>query len=259
MPSDLSLLYDGTFEGFLTTVFQAAFLKITPHSIESSDRFTPNLLSNPLPISTDPEKAERVWSALVQRAGYSHASMVRGAFLSEIPGIEMQIWHFQRKLFADKSGTFCGNVLDEHVTTVLNTARKVQHEAHLHQGFVRFQVAPDGMSYAMIEPTYNIVELLASHFSARFPNMPWLIVDGKRLTGIHYDGNQVQQIQLSEKPTGLAQSTSANPGHTLSDNPYQDLWKSYYRAINIPERKNTKLMLRLMPRKYWKYLPERNA
>ena len=38
---------------------------------------------------------------------------------------------------------------------------------------------------------------------------------------------------------------------------YRSLWKAYYKAINIPERKNTRLMLRLLPRRYWKYLPEK--
>jgi probable DNA metabolism protein len=38
---------------------------------------------------------------------------------------------------------------------------------------------------------------------------------------------------------------------------YRSLWKAYYKAINIPERKNTRLRLRLMPRRYWKYMPEK--
>ncbi len=36
------------------------------------------------------------------------------------------------------------------------------------------------------------------------------------------------------------------------------LWIGFYDAIAIKERKNKKLMIENMPKKYWKYLPEKN-
>ena len=38
---------------------------------------------------------------------------------------------------------------------------------------------------------------------------------------------------------------------------YQVLWKSYFDSVNIPERKNMKLHLQHVPRRYWKYLSEK--
>lgn len=254
-----TLLYDASFEGFLSVIFEATRLKLERINIYAQSRYAPELFSEPIFVETNEAHAERVWKGLLKQCGPSCAGMFRGAFLSELPGVEMALWHFQRKAFADTTGQYSRNVLDEHVHYLLQTARKVSHEIHLFTGFVRFQTGIDGMSYAMIEPEYNIVEQLTDHFKARFPSMPWLIVDGKRHLGIHYDGTQVNTVQFAE---GLPQMTAnhALPGEVLdSDEPrYKALWKTYYNAINIVERKNTKLMARLLPRKYWKYLPERN-
>lgn len=39
---------------------------------------------------------------------------------------------------------------------------------------------------------------------------------------------------------------------------FKDAWRGFYDAIGIDERKNKKLMQANMPKKYWKYLPEKN-
>jgi len=38
---------------------------------------------------------------------------------------------------------------------------------------------------------------------------------------------------------------------------YQVLWKSYFDNVNIPERRNMKLHLQHIPKRYWKYLSEK--
>ncbi|RYZ23730.1 MAG: DUF4130 domain-containing protein, partial [Chitinophagaceae bacterium] len=38
---------------------------------------------------------------------------------------------------------------------------------------------------------------------------------------------------------------------------YQELWKQYFKSVNIAARKNTKLHIQHMPKRYWKYLPEK--
>ena len=43
-----------------------------------------------------------------------------------------------------------------------------------------------------------------------------------------------------------------------TDDSYIDLWLSFYDAVAIDERKNEKLRMQNMPKKYWKHLPEMN-
>jgi len=39
----------------------------------------------------------------------------------------------------------------------------------------------------------------------------------------------------------------------------QTLWKRYYEAVNIPHRNNPRLHVRQLPRRFWKYLPEKQT
>lgn len=38
----------------------------------------------------------------------------------------------------------------------------------------------------------------------------------------------------------------------------QDLWRTYFKAICIKERMNPRKQLKDMPRRYWKYMTEKN-
>ena len=39
---------------------------------------------------------------------------------------------------------------------------------------------------------------------------------------------------------------------------YDQLWKDYFKSTNIVERRNIKLHLQHVPKRYWKYLTEKN-
>ena len=38
---------------------------------------------------------------------------------------------------------------------------------------------------------------------------------------------------------------------------YQELWKGYFKAMTIKERINLKLQRQHLPKRYWKYLTEK--
>ena len=42
------------------------------------------------------------------------------------------------------------------------------------------------------------------------------------------------------------------------DELFQQLWRTYFKAICIKERMNPKKQLSDMPRRYWKYMTEKN-
>jgi hypothetical protein len=39
----------------------------------------------------------------------------------------------------------------------------------------------------------------------------------------------------------------------------QALWRRYYHAVNIDARHNSRLELRQLPRRYWRFLTEKQA
>lgn len=251
-----TLLYDGSFDGFLSAVFEATRLKLNVERIVAEPRYVPGLFEEPRVVSTVAEQAERVWAGIENKVGRDISGIVRGAFLSELPDIETCLWHYLRKIFADPTGHVARNVLDEHTHLVLATARKVSHETHLFTGFVRFQTTESGLMVAVVEPQYNVLELLVPHFVRRFPNMAWMIVDGPRGRAVRYDGREVQELSCDPATLVGAQGKVEVPG-AIAQDPFGSLWLRYYDSVNIAERTNPRRVARLLPRKYWKYLPER--
>lgn len=251
----LRLLTDGSFEGLLTAIFEAFRLRLPVAGIAAEDLYLPSLLEPTRNVASDPEKAQRVWTALAERDA-TGAAMVRAAFLSGLPGIEDALWRALQKFFAQ--GLSLRAILDEDIQTVYQAAWKVQGEIHAFLGLVRFEKASDGTLVAVIAPEYDIVAALGPHFSRRFPKETWMIADSKRgLCLCHQEGiTELRHCDPAHLPrTARDVAQLAAP----EDVRWQELWKSYYRSIGIAERKNPQLMARNLPRKYWQYLPERQT
>lgn len=248
----LRLLTDGSFEGLLTAVFEAFRLHLPVAGIAAEDLYLPSLLEPTRSILSDAEKAQRVWTALAERDA-TGAAMIRAAFLSGLPGIEDALWRALCKFF---HGLPLRAILDEDIQTVYQAAWKVRGEIHAFLGLVRFEKATDGTLVSVIAPEYDIVAALGPHFSRRFPQETWMIADSKRgICLCHQEG--ITELRHCD-PTNLPRTAQevaqlAAP----EDVRWQDLWKSYYQNIGISERKNPRLMARNLPRKYWRYLPER--
>lgn len=124
-------------------------------------------------------------------------------------------------------------------------AREVRRDIHKMRAFVRFREVADeaGARYvAWFEPTHHIVRANARFFVERFANMRWSILTPA--LSLHWDGET-----LSEGPGA---SRADAPG----EDPVEDVWKTYYASIFNPARLKTGAMLKEMPRKYWKNMPE---
>lgn len=125
-------------------------------------------------------------------------------------------------------------------------AKDVRHDMHKMHAFVRFrEVAAEGAEprfVAWFEPDHHIVRANAGFFVRRFANMAWSILTPE--LSIHWD-----RATLTESP-GAVRADS--PG----GDPVEEVWKTYYASIFNPARVKTKAMLKEMPKKYWKNMPE---
>lgn len=143
------------------------------------------------------------------------------------------------------------NRMDSSVKTVLDASFKVGHEAHRLSGLLRFSVGKTGVPAAFCSPDHFVLPILAEHFTLRFGDSPWAIVDEKRRLALI-------------KHTGLeAELTVYDPAHPWfrgmhngNSDAWESLWLSYFKAINNESRVNPKVQLQFMPKRYWKYLPE---
>ena len=250
-------VFDDTFEGFLTVIFEIYDSKRKPVQIIRERLWQPGFFETPIQVVTDTAKSERVWNGIVKRSNKNVTRMFVLSFLSELPDVEMTMYHYLEKLFADPTRTYHKNLLDEHSFELYQTSRKVSLEVHRLTGFVRFQETSDGLLFAAIEPDHDVLSLLAPHFTRRFGNQQWVIYDQRRDKGIFYKKPEMIEITLSDKQLNTMTGDVHQHVKSEDEEMYRSLWKAYYKAINIPERKNTRLMLRLLPRRYWKYLPEK--
>ena len=123
------------------------------------------------------------------------------------------------------------------------------------EAFVRFQLTKDGLYYATIQPDFNVLPLLINHFEKRYADQRWMIYDMQRKYGIYYDLQTTSFVEMifSEE------NKNNNLAHVMveEESLYQQLWQQYFDSVNIKARKNMKLHIQHMPRRYWKFLPEK--
>lgn len=250
-----SILYDGTFDGFLSAVFDVYEYRFSEAEIVKTDSFKGNVFEQPHHVQTDKTQSTRVWKGLQKKLTLDAQQQLFRTFLSELPGIETILLQYIQYAFSSLQ-SMEQDYSHSAVLTVFQTAKKVWREKHRMEAFVRFQKTGDGLFYAFIDPDYNVLPIISRHFEHRYADQQWLIYDSKRKYGIYYDKSTITEVtvQLS------AEAQSGSLPASLYDEQeqfYQQLWQQYFKSVNIAARKNTKLHLQHMPRRYWKYLPEK--
>jgi len=181
------------------------------------------------------------------------------AIMSELP-IEKEISGFIKKV--EEAGSKITNLKSEearaaanraaydrgdpNVLVVLKTAGRVLHEIHRLTGLLRFKPDNNMVYIARCAPDHFILPALAEHFTLRFGETSWAIIDEKR-----------KLCLCREKASSprIIEVSSALSKYNEGDN-WEDLWRLYYHSVNNEARKNTRLRQQFMPGRYQKYLTE---
>ena len=176
------------------------------------------------------------------------------AFLSEEKQIENVMLEFVRYVLKTRV-TVENDFGNPAVLKLQQIARKVYREKHRMEAFVRFQLTADQLYYAIVHPDFNVLPLIQTHFKDRYTDQRWLIYDAHRRYGIYYDLAQVTEVKID-----FSDDLSAKPDavYDLKELLYQQLWQQYFSGVYIKSRKNTRLHIQHMPKRYWKYLTEKN-
>lgn len=251
------LIYDGSFEGLLTTVFEVYEYKWPDIRIRKTGTTVPSLFTEIRTVVTNEEKAKRVWKKLAGLFGLSGVRTLWISWLSELETSEETILEVIR--YALKANQ---NVLNDfgnlHVLQLQQAVKSVGREKHRMEAFVRFQLTKDGIYFSVIEPDFNVLPLILSHFRDRYADQKWFIFDSRRAYGIYYDLEKAEFVDFI--PNSLL-SANGISSEAFSDQEvfFQKLWKDYFKSTNIVGRKNTKLHVQHVPKRYWKYLVEKNS
>ncbi len=252
--SNLIFVTDGTFEGLLTAIFDAYTAERPPEAVESSSSDQLGFFERRITIPNDPTKSERVWKGLKKHLGSKRRRQLFDAYLSGGPGVETMIYRFVRDAIPGRNALRSEADLASHIQ-IERLCQKVRREAHRMKGFIRFQKTGAGRLYlALIAPRYDVLPLIRRHFESRFADQTWIIYDTSRSYGLCYDRHRTRELRLDI----TALKAPDNDGDD-DEKLCQDLWRLYYAAVNISSRNNPKLHLRQLPRRYWRYLPEKQS
>ena len=257
-------VFDNTLDGLLTAVFDSFFLHQQPDFLLAEGEQLPLFAETPHMVVTDNEKAERVWKGLEKHLSKDGLHMITISWLSEERTLNQPLFNFICKVF--RQPVLSGierNASDPDVLEVRNTCRRVLHEQLRMKQFIRFQKAKDGTYLAVISPDHNVLPLIIDHFQDRFNDQPWLIYDAHRHYGYYYDGKAAPiRITFENEaavPFNLTNGKMDADVLSNDDALFQQLWRTYFKAICIKERMNPKKQLSDMPRRYWKYMTEKNG
>ena len=140
-------------------------------------------------------------------------------------------------------------LIEDHADPLLRRldtlAKQVRRDIHKMRAFLRFREVQDdvGPRYvAWFEPEHHIVRANAGFFVDRFAGMRWSILTPE--VSLHWDG------------TTLSEGPGASKADAPEGDPTETVWKTYYASIFNPARVKIGAMLKEMPKKYWKNMPE---
>ncbi len=252
----MNYLYDGSFEGFLTCVYEH-YYREKAHVICKEIDFQESLLTESTIVVTDPKKSDRVYDGIICKISRNDLMSVYKTLGSVVGDREMKCLRYLELGFkiGKKIQLLHGNPI---VHDIQDANRKFGFEIHRLHGLIRFSVVKPAGSlkpeeelqeilYAAIEPDNDVLEFLVHHFRDRYKNNPFIIHDKKRGKALICGGGQWRLTDFDHKD--LLEYT----GDELE---YQRLWKLYFHTIGIKERINPRCQKNFMPVRYWKNLTE---
>ncbi|WFA08196.1 TIGR03915 family putative DNA repair protein [Tissierella sp. Yu-01] len=239
-------VYDGTFDGLLTCIYEAFYRRENPDDIVPIDKLEENFLIQRYFITTDIEKSSKVYKSIEEKISLESLRRVFNAYLSELPKSGINILDYLRLGY--KIGKDIDNNLANDVVRVIDKINfKVSREKHLFLGILRFKMLENDILYATLEPEFNIVGLVAPHFANRMSNENWVIHDVKRNVAAFYNKKEWIIRDFVVEDNLLIHE---------DEEEYEEMWKAYYKHMAIESRKNLRLKKNYMPMRYWKHLVE---
>lgn len=249
--------FDNTFEGLLTLVFDCYARRQFPDEILSGEGSQHVLFGPAVSIVTDDRKAERVWNGIIAHSSEKNAHRIYRVFLAKQNGTPLLLFQYIR-LILDSDKNEETNFAHPLVIELNKLHQKVTKETSRVLQFVRFQKTVEGSYYASFAPQYDVLPLCLPHLKDRFADQQWIVYDLKRNYGFLYDIKNLSRIVFDELKVN-PQNGRLHASLLADDEKlFQQLWRQYYHSICIQERKNEKVHRQLLPKRYWKYLPEKS-
>lgn len=238
--------YDGSTEGLLSAMSHILRHEEDPESIELRQQER-TLFSEGVFIATDPVRADELIERFSKRFPHNARDLLYCIY-AEREGMETPLLHYIH-LVARHGAVVRAYLTHPDVHAVQSLAKKVAHEVHRFKGLLRFSMLEDGSYLAQMEPDFNIIQPVSRFFTRRLGAQNWFIYDVKRSLVSRWDRSTLEFGTLESFRT---------PEFSAEEHEVRALWKTFFRHVSIPDRKNERLQKSNMPMKYWKYLVEKS-
>lgn len=244
----LVYLYDGSYDGLLTAVFEAYARREVPDALAEEENLQVAFGQEVSRIGADEARARRVERGLERKLGKPFLEKVWAVSLSGDPDKATALYRYIRRGLTVGRLVY-SDLAHPDVLAVDKLYRLVGREAHLLKEFLRFSEVEGGVFYAKISPEHSVVPLLMPHFTDRYSVQPFLIHDDVHEVAGVFDLRGWHMVETA----GLTL-----PDITADELRFRRLWKGFYDAIAIRERFNPRCRRNHMPKKYWQNMTEHN-
>ena len=241
------LFYDGSFEGFLSLVYEVYYEKLLVSAIVKKVPET-LLFERFHEVFTDEAKARKVLEGIEKHFSKEQQRTMCNIFLCDTRSHEMALLEYIRIGF--KNPKELRNITNASLFYIQNLEKELLSLVHKMYGFTRFEELEDGTLYAKIETKFNIVPFLGEHFCKRLGNIPFIVHDIKRSLAFvkNDDLREIRSIASFDTPT-----------YSEEESQFKALWKSFFKAAAIEGRYNPKLQKSWVPLLYRTYMSEFEA
>lgn len=238
------LVYDGTFEGFLSLVYEVYYEKLKPIKIYKT---LPNeiVFEEIKIIETMELNSIKVLDAIKAKFPKELIQRILNIFMCDTKEFEMALLEYIIIGFKEVKQLF--NINNSCVFFLNNLEKELFKNVHKMTGFIRFEELEDGSLYAKVESKFNVLYFLGKHFLKRFNNQNFIIHDlNRKLAFVKIQNDfSVQEVAFFDEPN-----------YSSNEQKFQKLWKSFFSAVTIKERINPKLQKQLVPLLYRTYMSE---
>ncbi|MCI8508360.1 MAG: TIGR03915 family putative DNA repair protein [Lachnospiraceae bacterium] len=251
MENQVIYLCEDTPDGIFSAIYDAWAAGIPEErmSIQVERLHAMQLFTDYVYVQTDLDKAVKVARSIKGKISKEVYDMIYCASLSFEEDKIDAIYHFLKLGFR-----YGGQVIQMHgedaVCRVFELKRNVWNETHSFREFVRFHDSKEGILISRIRPKNQVLPMLAHHFSDRFPEENFVILDEVHEMGVFHERGKQWYLAPLES-TVLDRIWS----HKASEE-YEKLWKVFFRTIAIKERENYRCQRNLCALRYRDYMLE---
>lgn len=238
------LVYDGSFEGFLSLVYDVYYEKLTPIKIYKT---LPNeiIFEEIKDIQTSKENSIKVLDAIKSKFPKDIVQKILNIFMCDTREFELNLLEYIIIGFKEAKQLF--NINIPCVFYLNNLEKELFKNVHKMYAFIRFEELEDGSLYGKIESKFNLIYFLGKHFLKRFNNQNFIIHDiNRKLAFVKIEDNySIQEVAYFDEPI-----------YSSNEQKFQKLWKSFFSGVTIKERINPKLQRQMVPLIYRTYMSE---